>query len=148
MCGESKIQNNDAAFRSDFYVEGFQVAMQNSGRMKAGNGIGQLSQGRGQSRGVIVASDTLAPTLTIISPAAGDVLGGRNTGFTAAASDASGIRSVAFYVDTTLLATVTAPPYSVNINTRKLAAGAHVLRARATDGAGNVTEQSIAVTVK
>ena len=103
---------------------------------------------QGQANGVIVASDTIPPTLNITTPTSGSLLSGRSIGFAATASDASGVKSVAFYVDTTLLATLTTAPYSANLNTRKLAAGAHTLRARATDGAGNVTEQSVAVTIK
>lgn len=103
---------------------------------------------QGQANGVIVASDTIPPTLNITTPTSGSLLSGRSIGFAATASDASGVKSVAFYVDTTLMATLTTAPYSVNLNTRKLAAGAYTLRARATDGAGNVTEQSVAVTIK
>jgi hypothetical protein len=61
---------------------------------------------------------------------------------------ASGVASVAFYLDgTTLIATDTNAPYSVSWITNKVALGTHVLTAVATDVAGNSTVSS-PVTVK
>jgi len=102
----------------------------------------------GQASEVIVAADSTAPTLAITSPAAGATLSGRNVAITATASDASGIKSVAFYIDGNSLATLTAAPYAANWNLRKAASGTHQIQVRATDGAGNVAQQSINVSVK
>jgi len=104
----------------------------------------------------IVRIDTQAPNVAISAP-------GNNASFkqkakvtiTASASDpatisvaASGVASVAFYLDgTTLIATDTTASYSVSWNTTKVALGTHVLTAVATDVAGNSTV-SAPVTVK
>jgi hypothetical protein len=104
----------------------------------------------------VVRIDMQAPTVAISAP-------GNNASFqqkakvtiTASASDpatigvaASGVASVAFYLDgTTLIATDTNAPYSVSWITNKVALGTHVLTAVATDVAGNSTVSS-PVTVK
>lgn len=95
----------------------------------------------------VLYRDTTAPTLAITSPANGAVLSGRSASLSASASDASGIQVVEFYVDGTLLVRDTGTPYTANWNLRKVPAGAHTIKARAIDKAGNATEQSISVTV-
>lgn len=92
-------------------------------------------------------SDITPPTLVFTGPASGAVLSGRNATLTATASDASGIASVAFFVDGNLLSSGQSVPYSANWNLRKAGAGTHTLTVRATDGAGNVREQSVTVSV-
>ena len=92
--------------------------------------------------------DTTAPSVTITSPASGSALTGRNTTITAAASDNVGVASVQFYIDDQLVATDTSAPYSTSWNLRKVGRGAHTIRVRALDAAGNATEQSLGVTVQ
>lgn len=93
------------------------------------------------------AADITPPTLAITSPANGALLSGRIASLTATASDASGIASVEFFVDGNLLGTGQSAPYSANWNLRKASAGTHTLKVRATDGAGNVREQTVTVSV-
>lgn len=93
-------------------------------------------------------ADTTPPVLAITSPAGGALLSGRSVSITASASDGSGVAKVEFFVDGTLLASDASSPYSANWTLRKVAAGAHTLRVRATDAKGNASEQSIGVTVK
>lgn len=101
-----------------------------------------------QAIATIAAADTAPPVIAITSPTAGTVLSGRSASLSATASDASGIASVAFYVDGSLLASDTTAPYTANWNLRKVASGGHTVLVRATDRAGNVATQSIAVTVR
>ena len=90
-------------------------------------------------------TDTTAPTVSISSPAAGATVTGTLT-IAATASDAVGVASVTFLVDTTVIATDTSSPYSVSWDTRAVASGSHTLRAEARDAAANVGSSS-AVTV-
>ncbi len=93
--------------------------------------------------------DTVAPTLTITSPAGGATLSARgSTTISANASDNVGVASVQFYVDGTLLSTSTSAPYSATWNLRKVTRGAHSISVRALDAAGNATQKSLSVTVK
>lgn len=92
-------------------------------------------------------ADTTPPSLRIDSPAPGAVLSGRAT-ITATASDASGVTAVTFYAGTTLLNRDTREPYSASWDLRKASKGAWTLRVLAVDTQGNVSEQSIDVTVQ
>jgi hypothetical protein len=88
-----------------------------------------------------------APTVTLSTPANGSsVTSGTAILLTAIAADADGsIASVAFYDGATLLGTNSTTPYSLRWTG---AVGAHVLRARATDNLGAVTDSvSVAVQV-
>lgn len=83
-------------------------------------------------------SDTIAPTVSITSPVQGtlDLLGGLV--ITADASDDVGITLVQFDVDGALVSQDDSAPYaSSTIAVLNYAAGAHVLRVRARDAAGN-----------
>jgi hypothetical protein len=105
-----------------------------------------------------VQIDAAAPTVSMTSPADGSTLRrGAKVTVSASASDlgtgsgaASGIASVAFYLDgTKQLGTDTSSPYSIswNIN-NSVAIGTHTLRAVATDVAGNsATSTNITITV-
>ena len=95
------------------------------------------------SAAVLVAVTTAAaepqpPTLNLTAPAAfASALAG-TVAATASATDNVGVASVEFQLDgVTLGAALTAPPYSVNVDSSAHASGQHVLRARATDAAGN-----------
>lgn len=93
------------------------------------------------------ATDITPPSVAITSPAAGDVVTGtKAVTIAASASDAGGIQAVEIHVDGVLLVRDTAAPYSASWNLRKVAKGAHTVKARAFDAAGNVAEHSISVT--
>jgi hypothetical protein len=68
----------------------------------------------------------------------------------ASASDSqSGVASVAFYVDGSLIGTASSSPWQVPWNTKRVSSGQHVLTAVATDRVGNrQTSAPITVTVR
>jgi glucose/arabinose dehydrogenase len=89
------------------------------------------------------SADLQAPTVQLISPAA--LASGLSASITlaATASDNVGVASVEFQVDGVAVGSpLTAQPYSVTVDTNAYASGQHVLRARARDGAGNVSAWS------
>lgn len=96
-----------------------------------------------KSTAVVVAvttsnADTQPPTLNLTAPAAfASALAG-TVAVTASATDNVAVTNVEFQLDgVTLGAALTAPPYSVNVDTSAHASGQHLLRARAADAAGN-----------
>jgi glutamine amidotransferase PdxT len=97
---------------------------------------------------VTVNNDTQAPTVSIIAPAAGTVLG--TISVTANAADNVGVAGVQFILDgTNLGAEVTTAPYTISWNTTTVADGSHTLTAKARDAAGNTTTSSaVVVTVQ
>jgi hypothetical protein len=97
----------------------------------------------------LIQVDSTAPSVSITSPTNGATVSG-NTRITASASDSeSGVASVAFYVDSTLIGTSSTSPWQVQWNTKKVNAGQHVLTAVATDRVGNrATSTAITVTVR
>jgi Bacterial Ig domain/Chitobiase/beta-hexosaminidase C-terminal domain/Calcineurin-like phosphoesterase len=98
----------------------------------------------------LVRIDAAAPTVSITTPSDGSSFARRSTiTITAAASDsgtgtgtASGVARVRFYRGSTSITTDSSSPYTVNWNTKSLAAGTYSLTAVATDVAGNVTTSS------
>lgn len=89
--------------------------------------------------------DTTPPTVTITSPANGARVS-NNQRVDISASDDRGVSRVELYVNGRLVATLTSAPYTVTLNTRRWAAGAHTLQARAYDLSGNMG-QSATITV-
>jgi glucose/arabinose dehydrogenase len=84
------------------------------------------------------ATDTEAPAVSVAAPINFATALTGNIVFTTNATDNVGVASVELQLDGVPLgAAITAPPYSANINTGAYASGQHVLRARATDAAGN-----------
>src|SRR5262249_9427469 len=82
--------------------------------------------------------DAQPPTVTITAPAnfANGLLGQLTV--SADANDSVGVASVEFQVDGVAVgAAQTSPPYSVSVDTNAYASGQHILRARASDAAGN-----------
>ena len=92
--------------------------------------------------------DTVAPTVSITSPAASATISG-TVNVTATASDNVGVASVQFKVDgANSGVAITSAPYALSLNTTTLSNGNHVLSAVATDAAGNsATSASVTVNV-
>ncbi len=86
---------------------------------------------------VTVFNDTTPPTVSITAPANGATVSG-TINVSADASDDVGVAGVQFLLDGTALgAEDTAAPYSVALDTTKIANGSHTLAATARDAAGN-----------
>ena len=96
-----------------------------------------------------VAVDNTPPTATVTSPAGGTVSG--TVSITADSADpapGSGVASVQFLVDGTVIATDTTAPYSTSWNSATTANGSHAIAVRATDTAGNtVTSGAVQINV-
>jgi peptidoglycan/xylan/chitin deacetylase (PgdA/CDA1 family) len=94
-----------------------------------------------------VRFDTASPSVAVTEPANGASVKGRVT-LRATASDAdSGVKSVAYYDNSSLVGTSTTAPYSVSWNPK--GRGMHTLQAVATDVAGNTgTSAPTQVTVR
>jgi hypothetical protein len=108
----------------------------------AGPSVAQLSWT--QVSGGSAPPSSVDPTIT--SPTQNQTVTGTIT-VTATASGGTGIAGVQFAVDGNNIGTpVTAPPYSVTLNTTKLSNGAHILTAIAQDTSGS-TDSSTPVTV-
>ncbi|MFY0571307.1 Ig-like domain-containing protein [Archangium lansingense] len=92
--------------------------------------------------------DSAPPTVALTSPTAGATVSGMSVTLTATASDDVGVARVEFYDGTTLIGTVSTPPYTLTWNTRIVDNGTHTLTARAHDVAGRSTVSAgVAVTV-
>ncbi len=86
-----------------------------------------------------VSLDTIAPTVSITSPAAGTTLSGVAV-LAASASDNVAVAGVQFLLDGANLGAEVpgpGPTYTFNWNTSAVANGTHILSARARDGANN-----------
>jgi len=91
--------------------------------------------------------DTTPPTVSITQPANNSTVSGSVT-IAATAADNVGVAGVQFQVDgANLGAQVTTAPYSVSWNSTLVANGSHVLKAIASDAAGNTASASVTVTV-
>ena len=84
-------------------------------------------------------ADGQAPTVSLSAPAnfAANLAG--TLTLTADATDNVGVTQVEFQIDGVSIATDTAAPYSVTLDSTPYASGQHVLRARASDAAGNLS---------
>lgn len=92
-------------------------------------------------------SETISPTATITSPAAGSYVGG-TVNVTTQASDNVGVVNVELYRDNILIGSSTQSPFTIEWNTTADADGPHTLVSKAYDAAGNVgTSPPITVTV-
>ena len=95
---------------------------------------------------VFAQGNTGMPTVSITAPANNTtVTPGSSVTVTATASDSNGsISSVQFLLDGTSVGTDTSSPYSATI--ASLAAGSHVITARATDNSGNTATATVNIT--
>lgn len=85
-------------------------------------------------------ADTTPPTVAIVSPTNGITVSGTVT-VSANAWDNVGVTRVEFWINSALVTSATAAPYSFNWNTRKYS-GAQTIVARAFDAAGNSATSS------
>jgi fibronectin type 3 domain-containing protein len=91
--------------------------------------------------------DSTPPTVSISAPIDGSQVAGQ-VPVNATASDANGVASVSFAVDSSPLGTDATAPYGVTWDSTTVPNGPHVLTATARDPAGNAaTSAAIAVTV-
>jgi len=90
--------------------------------------------------------DTIAPSLSILSPTNGQKVSG-NVRITSNAPDASGSVTQVLYIDNVQRYSVGSASLSYSWNTKKVAHGSHVIKITATDSSSNVATQSITVTV-
>jgi subtilisin family serine protease len=90
------------------------------------------------------ANDTTAPLATISNPVAGGTVSG-TVSVKASASDNVGVAKLRLYVDGALVSSVAGSSLAYSWNTRKIAAGSHILTLEADDAAGNKGSQSVQV---
>jgi chitodextrinase len=101
-----------------------------------------------QSAQVTATTNAQPPTVSITSPRSGVTIKNTITVSVSAASTLA-ISKVELYMDSTLVGTDTASPYSFSWNTTKTSNGTHVLTAKAYDAAGTVgTSASVSVNVR
>ena len=91
-------------------------------------------------------TDTIAPTVSITSPAANSWQRGTIT-VSVSATDNVAVGSVQLYVDGVLFATDTSSPYSFSLGTAGLATGGHALKAVAIDMSKNQASLQITMNV-
>jgi glucose/arabinose dehydrogenase len=90
--------------------------------------------------------DTIAPTVALSAPA--DLASGLSgvIAVSATAADNVGVTAVEFQIDAVPIgASVTSAPFATTLDTSAYPAGQHMLRARASDAAGNVSPWSSAL---
>jgi len=91
--------------------------------------------------------DLTKPVVAMTSPAGNSTVGGTVT-LSANASDNSGVVFVQFLIDGVVYRSpLKTPPFSIALNTWKLANGSHRFTARAADRSGNTDSSSVVVTV-
>lgn len=86
------------------------------------------------------------PTVSITAPANGATISGM-AAFSAVAADDNGVIKVAFYIDNNLIIEDSAAPFETSFNSASYGNGAHSLRARAYDSAGQTADSTISVTI-
>jgi hypothetical protein len=96
---------------------------------------------------VTVFNDTIAPSVSITSPAAGATVSG-TVSITANATDNVGVVGVQFQIDGNNFGPeATSAPYTAQWNTLNATNGTHTIAATARDAAGNRSTASVTVTV-
>ncbi|WP_337261484.1 MULTISPECIES: Ig-like domain-containing protein [unclassified Serratia (in: enterobacteria)] len=90
--------------------------------------------------------DRTPPALTLDYPVSGSTLDGTET-LRVTVSDPSGIRDVRYFLNSTLIGTLTGSPYALDWDASQPPAGIYTLRAIATDNAGRQSEQSASITL-
>ena len=99
---------------------------------------------------LIKVNNSDPPMVAITSPSAGATVSGKNVAITATATAGAAltIKTVQFQVDGLAQATATVSPYSIILDTTKLANGLHTLTAIVTDSSNSTTLSSpVSITV-
>lgn len=91
------------------------------------------------------AMDTVAPVAVISNPRNSSSISGTVT-VSASGTDNVGVAKVNLYIDGALVTSVNGNSLNYNWNTRKAAAGSHVVKVQAVDASGNVGEAQVTVT--
>jgi thermitase len=106
-------------------------------------GYGRVNAARAvfASLGVVGSLDLAPPTVSITAPNSGVAVTG-TVNVEVVANDNVGVVRNELYVDGVLKASSTSAPFTLKWNTRKAAAGMHVLECRAYDLAGNMGNSS------
>ena len=91
--------------------------------------------------------DKTAPQVALQRPGQGQTVKG-NVSMSASASDNVGVMRVSFYIDGVLYKSDKRAPYSASWQSRKWSNGLHSVTARASDAAGNISEDTHTVTVQ
>jgi Bacterial Ig domain len=91
----------------------------------------------GHDRAQRAADDTHPPRVVLTWPLGCTQAKVRQTASAVASDDSGQVRSVQFLVGDKVLAELSSPPYKATLAIERLPAGEHVLRARASDAAGN-----------
>ncbi|HEX4527325.1 MAG TPA: chitobiase/beta-hexosaminidase C-terminal domain-containing protein [Gaiellaceae bacterium] len=95
----------------------------------------------------LVQVDTLAPTVSLVAPTGNSQLSGQ-VAFSANGSDNVVVARIDFLVDSNVVGSATAAPFTYTWNSTSVADGGHTIQARGVDPAGNTTTTSaITVTV-
>ena len=97
-------------------------------------------------KNTITVIDTIAPTISILSPASGTKIGAAAVKVQVDAKDNVAVTKVNLYVDNVLSASTTTAPFTMSLNGKKWSTGSHSLICVAYDAAGN-TGASAAVSV-
>lgn len=95
---------------------------------------------------LVPVPDTTPPTVSIVSPAAGDTVSG-SMNISVNASDDVGIASVQFLLDDVDIGSISSAPYEFSYWTGNVANGDHTFKAIAYDAAGNYDSKSIIITI-
>jgi subtilisin family serine protease len=111
-------------------------------------GWGRVDVGRAveMAAGTSGTRDTEAPHVSLLSPSTGATVRGTVT-LQASATDNTAVASVTFSLDGALLGGVSQSPYQLSWDSTKAVNGVHVLKATATDAAGNSSSVEINVNV-
>jgi len=108
---------------------------------------GRINAYKAVTCGSTPPADTIAPTVSITSPANGSTVSG-SVNVAANASDNVSVARVEFYIDSVLKSTDTTSPYGFTWDSTTIANGNHSILAKAYDTTNNVgTSSTITVTV-
>ena len=120
------------------------VVKQNADDLGAVGWDSEFGSGRVNAARAVVAAlasvgtaDTTPPSVDITSPQSGQNVTGSSVSVQVSASDNVRVAKNELYVDGILVATSATAPFTTKWNTRKASSGAHILRCRAYDAAGN-----------
>ncbi|OQA03993.1 MAG: Chitodextrinase precursor [bacterium ADurb.Bin400] len=93
------------------------------------------------------SQDSLAPSVIITSPPAGIELSG-TVKLAASAEDDKAVSRVNFFINDSLVSSVTASPYQTTVDTTRFDNGSYLIRAVAYDTNDSTADVSIAVSIK